>query len=145
MTKDRPVIANLRPQGRLIPDDVATKQTSLAREGVQKSLIVTASPIGSSGTLFNRRAGRKARAQERHGLPPDGEGVDRDVGLACGKSPSHVEASLKPHTTESVNFTLSVPQPTETAELAPAVIKWSARYDVPGSYTYRGHGNRRHP
>ena len=54
--------------------------------------------------------------------------------------PSHVEASVKPHTTESVDLALSVPQPTEFTGITPAVIKWSARYDVPGREPIAGAG-----
>jgi hypothetical protein len=137
MTKDGPVFANLDLTG-IYPDDVSTDQTTLAYEAIRNgsflkplSMVTDERPFTGAKTTLEITNETDFPLTVKAAFAKDGPVV---------AEPSEVEASVKPHASDSVIVSLAASKPVDSEGLEPVATEWSARYEVPGRKPIEGKG-----
>jgi len=138
MTKKGPKIANLDLTG-IYRDDVATDQTSLAYQSITDCTVVKAASPAIESTTFTSGVAKVELKNDTDFPLSLKASIESSEPLAV--TPASIETNVKPHTVETVDLTLSVAQPTAPSAVVPAVVRWSASYDVPGRKPIAGTGS----
>jgi hypothetical protein len=138
MSKDGPRIANLDLSG-IYRDDVSTDQTTMAYKSIQESTVAKPAALIADSALFS---GGKTTLEVKNDTNfPLVVKATIESSAPLTVTPTSIDVTAKPHSVMPVELTLMAAQPTDPSLIAPAVVRWSARYDVPGRKAIEGTGS----